>query len=137
MSKRVFKVISVGATLILLIFGASCSKDEGEGGSSTIKGIVWVKNYNSTFTQLISEYPAADEDIYIVYGNHDGYDDRTRADYNGVFRFDYLRKGNYTLYVYSKDSTMQSPSGKVAVIVGVEISRNKQVVEVPRIEIFK
>lgn len=123
--------------LVFLFTFTSCEKQAGEGGNCKITGTVWVRNYNSTFTQLISEYPAADEDIYIVYGDHSGYDDKISTDYKGDFEFHYLRPGNYTVYLYSRDSTLQSASGKTAVIRDVEISKNKTEVVLPEIVIYK
>jgi len=124
----------------ILVLGAftlgSCEKQPGEGGNATITGQVWVRNYNATFTQLLNEYPGMDEDVYIVYGDNIGYDDRTRADYLGNYRFNYLRPGKYTIYVYSKDSTLSSPNGKTVVIKEIEISENAQVYVAPQIIIF-
>lgn len=124
--------------IFLIFFGFySCEKQAGEGGNASISGTVWVKNYNSTFTQLVSEYPAADEDIYIVYDDHNGYDDKISCDYNGRFEFRYLRSGSYSIYVYSKDSSLQSASGDVAIIQKVEIKKNKENIVLPEIVIFK
>jgi hypothetical protein len=120
--------------LSVLLF--SCSKDPGEGGNSSIYGSVWVKNYNSTFTVLNGEYEGADEDVYIIYGDGNGYSDKVSANYKGVYEFKYLRPGKYTIYIYSKDSTLQSPSGKIPIIKEVEITEKKQEIEVPEITIF-
>lgn len=125
------------AIAVLLLFFSSCEKQAGEGGNCKITGKVWVKNFNSTFTQLISEYPATDEDIYIVYDDHNGYDDKVSTDYKGEFEFRYLRPGNYTIYVYSRDSSLQSASGKTAIIKEVEINKSKEEVILPEIVIYK
>jgi hypothetical protein len=115
----------------------SCSKDPGEGGNSSIYGSVRVKNYNSTFTQLLSEYAGFDEDVYIIYGTQNGYSDHIKTNYLGVYSFNYLRPGKYTIYVYSKDSTLQSPSGTLPVIRNVEITDDNQNLKVSEITIFK
>jgi len=112
---------------------SSCEKNPGEGGNATISGSVWVKDYNSTFSSLVSEYAGIKEDVYIVYGDNTGYDDKVETDYLGYYRFNYLRKGKYTIYVFSEDSTMTSPSGKTAVIQEVEITENDQLLVVPQI----
>jgi len=136
MTHKLFKKSLLIVILTVFIF-TSCKKEPGEGGTATVTGKVWVERYNSTFAQLLLEHPGEDEDVYIVYGNNEGYDDRTRADYNGVYRFNFLRQGKYKIYVYSKDSTKQSPSGKTAVIREFEITKNKEVIEIPKITIFK
>jgi hypothetical protein len=128
--------------LALIILGSgillfSCSKDPGEGGNSSIYGSVWVKSYNSTFTQLLGEYAGFEEDVYIIYGNQNGYSDHIKTNYLGVYSFNYLRPGKYTIFVYSKDSTLMSPSGKVPVIRTVEIGKDNQDLQVSQITIFK
>jgi len=129
-------VIPVSLAISFTMLFVSCEKPAGEGGTATVNGTVWVKNYNSTFTQLTGEYAAADEDVYIVYGDHVGYDDKTSTDYNGSFSFRYLRPGNYTVYVYSKDSTLTSVSGEIAVIQQFQVTQRGQVVDLPRFTIF-
>lgn len=116
---------------------SSCKKEAGEGGTASITGSVWVKDYNSTFSVLEGEYAGADEDVYIVYGdNTAGYDDKVSCDYNGKFTFNFLRSGKYTVYIYSKDSTLQSPSGDVTLIQEIEITKKKEVMELPQFVIF-
>ncbi|MDD3741148.1 MAG: hypothetical protein PHH30_07890 [Bacteroidales bacterium] len=120
----------------VLMMLSSCEKNPGEGGNATISGSVWVRNYNSTFSSLISEYAGVKEDVYIVYGENTGYDDKVETDYLGYYRFNYLRKGKYTIYVFSEDSTMTSPDGKTAIIKEVEIVENDQLLIVPQIIIY-
>ena len=132
------KIIFTKSLLLigLSVFLFSCSKDPGEGGNSSIYGSVWVKNYNSTFTVLNGKYEGADEDVYIIYGDEKGYSDKVSTNYKGEFEFKYLRPGKYTVFIYSKDSTLQSPSGKIPIIKEVEITERKQEVEIPTITIF-
>ena len=115
----------------------SCAKEAGEGGNSGISGSVIVHNYNSSYTELNGIYPGADEDVYIVYGDDLSYSERIRTNYNGVYEFKYLREGDYTIYVYSEDSTLTLPSGKYAVIRNVTITGNRQHVKAEDIIIFK
>jgi len=127
------------AFLIVLLSGIffSCSKDAGEGGNSTIYGKIIAHNYNAEFTNLKGIYPAADEDVYIIYGNDYSYSERVRTSYEGVYEFKYLRPGNYTIYVYSKDSTLTMASEMHAVIRNVKIDDNRQTVEVEDMKIFR
>ena len=125
---------------ILILFIATlfvaCEKPEGEGGKAAIKGSIWTEDWNTTFTVLQSEYAAADVDVYIIYGNNVSYSDRTRANYNGEYEFKFLREGNYKIYVYSKDKSLQSPSGQIAIVKEVKISKKKETVTVDRITIY-
>ncbi len=122
--------------ICLLLLALSCKKPEGEGGSASIKGTVWMQNWNSTYTFLESEYPATDEYVYIIYGDNTSYGDRIKTNYDGRFEFKYLREGTYKIYVYSKDKTLQSPSGTVAVIKEVKITSRKQSIETDTLVIY-
>lgn len=122
--------------LFLLVFPMACAKTEGEGGLATIRGRVLVKEYNSTFTVLQEEYYVGDEDVFIIYGDGKRVDDRERTTFDGWFEFRYLRPGNYTVYAYSKDSTLQT-NAKIPVIREVTINGRKDVVEVEELVIFK
>jgi hypothetical protein len=116
---------------------SACKKPAGPGGYASIKGTVWVEDWNTTFTLKISEYAGADEDVYIIYGDETGYGDHIKTDYNGEFEFKYLRQGKYKVYVYSKDKTLQAPSGKVAVVSEIEITDKKQNADLGQIIIYK
>jgi hypothetical protein len=125
--------------LMLLLTGAffSCSKEPGDGGNSTIYGKIIAHNYNAEFTNLKGIYPAADEDVYIIYGEDRSYSERVRTSYDGIYEFKYLRKGEYTIYAYSKDSTLTLPSEMYAVIRKVKIDDNQQTVQVEDMKIFR
>ena len=133
MKKSIFKLVVI--TVVIFLFN-SCKKEAGEGGNSSIKGKVWVINYNSTFTSINNEYVGADEYVYIIYGSDISYGDRTKTTPEGEFEFKYLREGNYTVYVYSKDKTRVSPSGTTAVKVSTNISKKKQVVDLGTLTIY-
>lgn len=102
-------------TMAILSFTA-CKKPEGEGGTGRIKGTLLAEQWNATFTVKKAEFLAMDEWVYIVYGSDVSYGDRIRSSYNGEFEFKYLRAGKYKIYVYSKDKTLQSASGEVAIV---------------------
>ena len=116
---------------------SSCKKEPGEGGNSTITGRIYTREYDLYFTFLLAEYWAADEDLYIIYGDVVTSNDRVRTGPNGDFVFPYLRKGHYRVYVYSGDSTMTSQSGKVTLFRDVEITKNRQTIDVGTIVILK
>jgi hypothetical protein len=116
---------------------SSCEKDPGEGGNSAISGKVYIREYNKSFTTLIAEYYAPDEDIYIIYGDGTASDDDLKTGPNGDFIFRYLRPGKYTLYAYSADSAGTSASGTIPVYVQVEITEKKQTIDAGTIIILK
>jgi hypothetical protein len=115
----------------------SCSKEPGIGGNSTIYGKIVAYDYNAEFTTLKGIYPAADEDVFLIYGDDYSYSQRIRSNYDGIYEFKYLRSGDYTIYVYSKDSTLTLASEIYAVVKDITIDNNRQTVEVEEIKIFK
>lgn len=133
-------VVLLSISLMILLFGA-CSKPAGEGGDSTITGKVYVKNYNSTFTLLNQEYWGRDVDVYIIYGDDATYGNRVKTGPDGVFEFKYLRKGNYKIYVYSKDKDAYLAGNtnppEIAVWASVEITDKKQTVDAGTLTIVK
>lgn len=128
--------IVLGLFLVVFVI-TSCEKGPGEGGTSTIRGKVIVKEYNSDFTIMRDEYPGAKEDVYIIYGNDEVYGDKFETNYNGNYEFNYLLEGNYIVFAYSKDSTNLITDEKIAVMHEVEITSKNQIVEVPDIIILK
>lgn len=122
--------------LILSIFFVSCSKHEGEGGTSSIKGKVMVTLCSDDFSKEYATFPDEERDVYIMYGDNDFYSDKTDTHYDGTFRFRYLRKGNYKVYAYSDDKSGQSNSGKVPVIQEVTIDKNGKAIEAPIIHVY-
>jgi hypothetical protein len=128
---------SIALLLVAVVFSSGCSKSPGYGGDASITGVVITRDYNSTFTQIIAEYPAEDEYVYIKYGTHPGYDDRVKTDYAGEFEFKFLYEGNYEIYVYSRDSTLQDPNDLVPVIKKVEINGRKESINLGEIIKFE
>ncbi|OWY24457.1 hypothetical protein C7N43_05765 [Sphingobacteriales bacterium UPWRP_1] len=123
--------------LVALLCFLGCRKEAGPGGNAAIRGNVHAYHYNSTFTVFIADYPAADEYVYIIYDNDFSYSDRVKTDYEGDFEFNYLYPGQYRIYVYSLDSTLQAPSGKIAVVKDITINGNKDIVHTDTLKIFK
>jgi hypothetical protein len=128
--------------LPLLVFFAiiifySCKKKAGKGGNHSISGKVVARKYDLTTHAYTSpEFAAANEDVYIIYGDDITYGDHQNTNYDGSFEFKYLNKGNYKVYAYSKDSTNSNASGKIAVSKELTIGHEKKTV-VPDIDILK
>lgn len=131
------KSFTVLLMILLSIAAFSCSKEAGEGGNSTIFGKIITHDYNAEFTNLKGIYPAADEDVFIIYGDDHSISQRVRTSYEGVYEFKYLRPGDYTVYAYSKDSTLTLPSGIYPVIKKVTIEKKQETVEVEAMKIFR
>lgn len=140
------KVVQTGFLSVIFLSFLSlmgCKKEEGLGGTSTIKGKVIVYDFDASFQNPVplEIYPATDENVYIIYGS-DGtvYDDDFKTSYDGSYEFKYLQKGKYRLFAYSKDSTGASignPSGAdIPVFINVEITSNGSTVSAPDIIIL-
>ena len=124
---------SIGILALLLIL-QSCKKVEGYGGSSSITGRVYLKELNLA-NQVINEYYVPEERVYLVFGDDNYFGDDIRTGYDGTFRFDYLYKGNYTIYAYSNCDTCAS--GTEPVMVNVEITKNNEEIILPDLVIYK
>jgi len=98
----------------LAIGFTACEKDAGEGGTSVIEGQVYkIHTFQNSLTgEMDTLYYQLDsgKDVFIIYSaNETGvYDDKFETDYNGRYHFQYLRKGDYTIYTYT-DSTQSMP----------------------------
>ena len=121
----------------MILLHASCERPEGPGGKAAIRGQVMIRSFDRQFRVLQSVYPAADEDVYILYGSSQTISDDRTTSPEGKFEFKYLSKGDYTVFVYSKDSTGNSGSGEVAVMRSVSLSTNKDEADLGRINIYK
>jgi hypothetical protein len=132
-SNPMSRLLALFAILILI---TACSKEAGEGGLASIRGKVWVKDYDDSFTLLRDEYYAQDEEVFIIYGDDVSVGERVRTSYDGWYEFQYLRPGTYTVFCYSDDSTLQTLA-KIPVLQEVEIQGRKDVVVLPDLVIFK
>ena len=129
--KNIFLLVIIGLVI------TSCTKEEGEGGSGSIKGFVYEYKLN-ILGDTISRYAAADQDVFIIYGNEDTfYDDNIKTSYDGSFKFPYLQKGKYTVFVYEDCPTSDCPSGKKEILRTIEITKKKQTVDLDTIDIRK
>jgi len=120
---------------IALLF-TSCKKEEGVGGSATIKGKVHVTEYNNSGVATGRDYYGSDFDVYIIYGEGSNmYDDFVRTSFDGSFEFRYLRPGSYRIFVYSKNVAPSATEPVSEVMQTVEITDKKQIIELPDFEI--
>lgn len=109
---------------IVMIFAfLGCSKEEGVGGNASVSGMIYVQDVSEVSGAVLSTYKAMDKDVYIIYGDHEVYDDKTSTSYNGRFQFKYLYPGSYTVYIYSECDTCAA--GEEAKIIEFTLE-NKQ-----------
>ncbi|MBI1193508.1 MAG: hypothetical protein GC205_10080 [Bacteroidetes bacterium] len=111
---------------VLLLLGSAC--EEGPGGTAGITGRVIVQQYD-LYGVLFAEYPAADERVFLVYGQDSIVGDEVRTHFSGRYRFDFLRKGLYTVYVLSP--CLSCPGGEQAITAQLEITQSGKLQEAP------
>lgn len=120
------------ALIVTALLFSACSKEPGEGGRGEIRGLVYEQRYNGSST-VGNPYPLADQRVYIVYGDGTYADDDTRSGPSGEFRFTWLRKGDYRIYVISECNDYTNCTE--GIWVNTEISSRKDVVNVGTITI--
>ena len=98
---------------IIIVF-AACTKEAGEGGTSVIQGQVYkIHTFQNSITgEIDTLYFQLDagKDVFIIYSDDetDIYNDEFETDYNGRYRFEFLRKGKYTIYTYADSSDVNT-----------------------------
>ena len=118
----------------------SCKKPAGTGGNSTIKGTVWVQDYNKYLAGNPQyQYSGVDVEVYIIYGDDISAGDKVNTNANGEFEFKYLRKGKYTIYAIGKEklstATTNDDLKDVAFSLDVTVSKNKETVDAGQLTI--
>ena len=100
------------ALALIMLALPSCNKGEGKGGTGTIQGQVMLVHHPDNDFQLSADTTAAAKtDVFLVYGDDIYFGDDLETGPDGIYRFEYLTPGNYTVFSYST-----LPSGeKVAV----------------------
>ena len=130
--KKLSTLVVIATALLL-----SCKKEPGEGGFATIEGKVYVKNYDTYFSILTAEYYLPGETVYIIYGDKTEVGNTVKTSYDGSFKFNYLRKGKYKVYVIGEDSTITNRSNPKIEMVEVTITDKKQTKSVGDLVILK
>jgi hypothetical protein len=118
--------------LILLLNFTSCEKQPGEGGTSSIKGKIFSIDY---IDSKIDTFPAFDENVFIIYGNSGQFNDDIETSNDGTFQFEYLRKGNYKLFVYTR--SWENEGYEYPLTFDVHINENKSEVDIGTIYLYK
>ena len=119
-------------TTIVLLTLFSCTKEEGEGGRSSITGKIHITDKTGGNQ---GDYYAPDYDVYIIYGEDDDiYDDDTKTNYDGSFEFKNLRKGSYRIFAYTID--LNQTSGVAPVFKSADLGGNEKF-DIGNIEVEK
>lgn len=110
-------ISAIGFLVILF----SCGKTEGPGGKNDINGYVYVEN------DLIGNYPIAEKNVYIIYGDNSNYGDKTLTNYDGYYEFKKLHEGDYTIFTYSTCQVIDAncPSGKEPIFIDINLPDKK------------
>ena len=105
--------------ICVVAFGfIACEKQAGEGGTSVIEGglIYFTVSFNTITLQNDTHYyPKAGKDIFIIYANDESdiFDDKTESDWSGKYHFEYLRKGDYTIYTHIDTTIETGPESSI------------------------
>ena len=128
MKKTIHLLLTLMAMAFLL---PSCNKGPGEGGTGTVQGFVKLVHHpDDDYTLTPDTMAAAKTDVFIIYGDEDFFGDDVETNAEGMYQFEYLRPGEYTVFAYST-----LPSGeKVAVSETVELQWG-EVAKVPTLYI--
>ena len=108
----------------------ACEKDAGEGGTSAIKGQVYKIHtfQNASTGEMDTLYYQLDsgKDVFIIYSDNETevYDDKFETDYNGKYNFEYLRKGDYTLYTYADSIDVNNINYDYPIFKHIKINSN-------------
>lgn len=115
---RTIRLILTLAVVVLLL--PACNKGEGKGGTGTVQGYVRLVHHPDDDFELNADtMVAAKTDVFLVYGDETYYGDDVETGPDGLYQFEYLRPGQYTVFAYSTLPTGE----KVAESQTVELAR--------------
>lgn len=126
--------------VLLTALAASCTQTPGDGGRASLTGHVEeearlvLTNGNSAQGE---PYPARDHNVFLIYGDNVGPDDQVETNFEGNFVFPWLRPGDYTVYVYSEDTSGVNPPQDLVVLQQVTIESPGQTVVLDTMRVFK
>lgn len=132
------QILLVALSISMLIF-TGCEREEGVGGKATITGKVLKMELREITEDTLALYYMPETRVYITYGDNLGVDDDVRTHFDGTYKFEYLRKGEYTIYAYSEayENRVDYRKINVPVIQKVTISDKKGTVTVPDIVVVE
>ena len=108
------------ALLVAALLLPACNKGPGEGGTGTVQGFVKLVHHpDDDYTLTPDTMAAAKTDVFIIYGDEAYFRDDAETNADGMYQFEYLRPGDYTVFAYSTLPTGE----KVAVSESVTLER--------------
>ena len=117
MKKTVNLLLALFMVAMLL---PACNKGPGEGGTGTVQGYVKLVHHpDDDYTLTPDTMAAAKTDVFIIYGDEAYFGDDLETNAEGMYQFEYLRPGDYTVFAYSTLPTGE----KVAVSETVNLQR--------------
>jgi hypothetical protein len=130
--------------VLLIIFFAlitSCKKQPGTGGIAQITGNVYADTiFDNKNNKVLGKGYLASIAVYLCYDNDTIASQNTKTSYNGAYKFDYLQKGNYSVYVLSDkmrnlNDSLQSFKPYGYIKKSVTISNKKDIIKVETMHI--
>ena len=117
MKKKINFILAIMAMVMLL---TACNKGPGEGGTGTVRGYVKLVHHPDDDCTLTPDtLVAAKTDVFIIYGDEAYFGDDVETNAEGLYQFEYLLPGYYTVFAYST-----LPSGeKIAVKETIKLER--------------
>jgi hypothetical protein len=127
--KNTLNFVLVFLAMAMLL--TACNKGPGEGGRGTVRGYVKLVHHpDDDYTLTPDTMAATKTDVFIVYGDEAYFGNDVETNAEGLYQFEYLLPGDYTVFAYST-----LPSGeKVAVKETVKLDRGA-VAQVPTLYI--
>ncbi len=107
-------------------------KDYVSNGTASVKGRLFVYDYNSDLTVLKDTFYGANRYVYFGLKDNETYIDRVKTNPDGYFVFDNLLPGDYEVYAYSKTN---ASAGEIAIKKYFTLTIDENV-ELPRLEII-
>jgi hypothetical protein len=87
--------------LLLAALASGCRKEPGEGGLATVQGKVWARDLDKDGFVKTEGY-IGDERVFIGVDGENTSFESVRTSFDGSYRFSFLRKGNYKVWVFSR-----------------------------------
>jgi hypothetical protein len=74
-------------------------------------------------------FPKAGKDVYIIYSDNEGdvYDDSFETNWDGTYQFEYLRKGDYTVFIYEDSTIVGGVNYDYPIFKHIKISANNSI----------
>lgn len=114
----------------LIDLGTITTMNNNVDCNARVRGSVWYENYNSTWTTILDSFYIPEEQVFLSLIGNSTYES-TRTIYDGSYEFDDLCIGDYEVWIYSQDSTGESPTGEVPVIDTISITKNNEIIYLP------